>query len=118
MTNKRRFIKTYLNEDEYQAITREARKTGLSNSKYVKRVCLPHEVRSVVDQRAVLALLQCKGDLGRLGGLLKMHLSEPGESQGWHVELRLLLRSIEASHKSMTKQFEELAQTLLQGKKR
>ncbi|MDL2226426.1 hypothetical protein LJB86_02075 [Deltaproteobacteria bacterium OttesenSCG-928-M10] len=118
MAEKRRFIKTYLNEDEYQAITREARKTGLSNSKYVKRVCLPHEVRSVVDQRAVLALLQCKGDLGRLGGLLKMHLSEPGESQEWHVELRLLLRSIEASHKSMTRQFEELTQTLLQGKKR
>lgn len=117
MVNKRRFIKTYLSEDEYQAITREARKAGLSNSKYVKRVCLPHEVRSVVDQRAVLALLQCKGDLGRLGGLLKMHLSEPGENREWHYELRLLLKSIDAAHKTMSKQFEELSLTLLKGKK-
>ena len=46
---KRHFIKTYLSADEYQSITRQARKTGLSNSKYVKHVCLPHEVHSIVD---------------------------------------------------------------------
>lgn len=117
MPKRKPYLTIYLSEDERQRIIGLADQAGLPVSRFVKRVCLAHEVRSVVDQQAVLALLQCKGDLGRLGGLFKMHLSEPSESPDWHTELRMLLRNIETSHRAMAKQFAELAQALLRGKK-
>jgi hypothetical protein len=39
-------------------------------------VILGSSIRSAVDQRAILELLRLKGDLGRLGGLLKMALRD------------------------------------------
>jgi hypothetical protein len=40
-----------------------------------------------------------KADLGRLDGLLKRYLSDPGDAEGWHDELRQLLKLIEVSQR-------------------
>lgn len=117
MPKKRPYITAYLNEDEYAQVAGQAAQTGLSISAFVKRVCLAQEVRGTVDQRAALTLLQSKGDLGRLGGLLKQHLAVADRREIWHEDLRRLLRMIEAAQLNLTNDFKAVAKSLLQGKK-
>lgn len=53
-----------------------AKQAGVSLSTFVKQVCPGQGLRSKADQQAVMALLKAQADLGRLGGLFKMGLSD------------------------------------------
>ena len=118
MPKKKPYLTVYLSEEERQRITGLAGKAGLPVSSFMKKVCLAQEVRSTVDHQAVLALLQSKGDLGRLGGLLKHHLIDQGHTGQWHEDLRSLLRRIEFSQRELVAQFDQVAKSLLRGKGR
>lgn len=107
MPSTKKRITTYLTDEEYQCMTRAAAQTGLSVSKYVKRVCLGHSVTSTVDYQAVLALTKANADLGRLGGLFKMSLSE-GSAGNSSPEIRSILKSIEISKEHMVRRFNAL----------
>ena len=115
MPKRKPYLTVYLTEEEQSHINRMAGQAGLSTSGFVKAVCLAHEVKSIVDQNAVLALIQSKGDLGRLGGLLKLHLSNPGAGEPWHDELRQLLKQIEFSHREMLMDFRLVSSSYLKG---
>ena len=104
----------YLSEDEQAQVASQA---GLSISKFVKSVVLAHEVRSIVDQQAVLALLHSKADLGRLGGVLKHHLSETGGTEDWHDDLQRLLRQIEVSKRELVRDFKVIINTYAKRRK-
>ena len=75
MPSTKNCMKAYVSEEEYAMITEEARMCGLSVSQFVKAVCLGFEVRSREDQHARVELRRVHADLGRLGGLLKMWLT-------------------------------------------
>lgn len=68
-------IKVWLLPEEKEGIEENARRVGLSASAYLRNIGLGLTVRGVLDQRAVIELSKINGDLGRLGGLLKMWLS-------------------------------------------
>ena len=68
-------IKVYCFPDERETIEQQARSTGLSKSSYLLRVGMGYPIRSIVDHRQVEELVRINGDLGRLGGLLKLWLS-------------------------------------------
>lgn len=68
-------IKVYVTPEERSAIERNAEACSLSASKYLCNVGCGYLPRGVLDQKAVLELLKACADLGRLGGLLKMWLS-------------------------------------------
>lgn len=68
-------IKVYCFPDERQTIEQQARSTGLSKSSYLLRVGMGYPIRSIVDHHKVEELVKINGDLGRLGGLLKLWLS-------------------------------------------
>jgi hypothetical protein len=76
MPTKKPHLKAYVSPEEYAHVAAQAGRGSLSISAFVKAVCLGHEIKSTVDQDAVLTLAKINGDLGRLGGLLKMALSE------------------------------------------
>ena len=114
MPKKKPYLTVYLSPDEYGQITGKAAKARLSLSAFARRICLAHEVTSLIDLEAVLLVKNSKTDLGRLGGLLKKHLSETGGSEDWHQELRGLLRSIEYSQSKLAKDCEGLAKALRQ----
>jgi uncharacterized protein (DUF1778 family) len=99
---KRRRIESYVTPDEYRQIVASARKAGLSVSKFIRRVCLAQETRSIVDHEAVLVLAKTNADMGRLGGLFKMALSE---GKGRSDELRATLRGIEATKNELERNF-------------
>jgi len=113
MPKNKPYLTVYLSEDERQKIIGLAGKAGLPVSRFIKRVCLGQEVRSTVDQQAVLALLHSKGDLGRLGGLLKLHLAEARQAEPWHEDLRALLRQMEAKQRELAAGFDLVVQALL-----
>jgi len=117
------FIKTYLRPEEYERLTSQARNAGLSNSRYLKMIALGQEVRSLVDQKAYLALFKSHADLGRLGGLLKHHLEltrnqTMADQQEEQRRLFNLLRSVSMTQDQVGRHIKDVSRELLKGKKR
>ncbi|OQW47567.1 MAG: hypothetical protein A4C66_06235 [Nitrospira sp. HN-bin3] len=75
-------IKVYCFPDERETIEQQARSTGLSKSSYLLRVGMGYPIRSIVDHHQVEELIKINGDLGRLGGLLKLWLSNGKPAPG------------------------------------
>lgn len=117
MPKKKPYLTVYLSQDEHDHVARLAGQARLSVSKFVKSVVLGHEIRSTVDQQAVLALLHSKGDLGRLGGVLKHHLSATGGTEDWLNDLRHLLRQIEVSQRELVRDFKVVINSYAKGRK-
>ena len=111
-------IKAYLSTEEYAQVADMAGRAGLSISNFVRQVCLGQEVRSLVDKEAVLALLKSKADLGRLGGILKKHLSENRGGESWVEDLRTLLWTTESNQRELVRDFRKVAEIYAQGKQK
>jgi hypothetical protein len=69
-------LRSYVTPEEYKSIKNSADLAGMSVSAYIKTVCLGREVKSLEDKSAILELAKVSADLGRLGGLFKLALSE------------------------------------------
>ena len=83
-------IKVCCTPVERQTIFEKAEQCGLSASNYLRAIGLGMEVTSVIDHRKVDGLIRVNGDLGRLGGLLKLWLSNDEKLQ---LDNKLLLRN-------------------------
>ena len=75
MPTKRQILRTYLTPEEFAVIRESARKAGLSLSTFSRLVCLGTPVPSLEHHAARTELRRLKGDLGRLGGLVKQALA-------------------------------------------
>ena len=101
--DRKRPLKIYVTEEERGAIGTRAKGCGLVVSDYLRAVGLGHEPRSVFAHEAVMALAKVNADQGRLGGLLKLWLSDrPGQGAST-VDVRRLLREIEAAQADLRK---------------
>lgn len=84
--------------DEEAAIKRNAAATGLSIAGYLRNVGVGYEVRGILDLVQVQDLARVNGDLGRLGGLLKLWLTNDERTAGFTpATIRALLTKIEAT---------------------
>ena len=90
---------------EKAAIEEMAHSTGNSTSAYLRKVGLGYEVRSVLDYERVGDLAKVNGDLGRLGGLLKLWLSNDKRLAGYTLgeQRRLLLATLTEIEKNQLK---------------
>lgn len=94
---RQRPIKVYVSPNERAEITRRARATSHTVSNYLRNVGLAYHVKSTLDEQAIHALAKVNADQGRLGGLLKLWLSErPGDGAPV-FEIRKLLNDIQAT---------------------
>lgn len=84
MPSKKQVIKIYLTPEEFGEIRTSADRAGLSLSTFSKLVCLGFVVPSLEHQEARLELRRLKGDLGRLGGLVKQALANGADRQTVH----------------------------------
>lgn len=107
----KKVLKAYLTPEEYDQITDMAKQAGVSLSTFAKRVCLGQELRSKIDQQAVMALLKANADLGRLGGLFKMCLSD-GSAGRMAAEFRHTLHQIEKSQAQVAKECRDMMDSL------
>jgi hypothetical protein len=71
-----RWVKFRADAEEVEAIAAQARAVGMSVGAYLRAVGAGYQPRAVVDLDRVDAMLRINGDLGRLGGLLKLWLSD------------------------------------------
>ncbi|WP_125962178.1 conjugal transfer protein TraJ [Sphingomonas sp. ABOLF] len=68
-----------MNDEDRARIEAAAEATRLTLSDFMRSVALNVRIKSAYDLEAVRALAKVNGDLGRLGGLLKMWLADsPG----------------------------------------
>jgi hypothetical protein len=94
-------IKVWVLPEEKRAIDVAARQCGMSTSAYLRAIGLSLPVKSVLDQEAVADLVKVNADQGRLGGLLKLWLTndEKLRNQRWILEQHIhgLLKEIQAA---------------------
>jgi len=69
-------IKVYCLPEERRQIEQNASQAGLTLSSYLLNLGMGYEIRGIVDAEQVDVLARINGDLGRLGGLLKLWLTD------------------------------------------
>jgi hypothetical protein len=98
MTNETRDrrcpLRVVVSASERARIEERALSAGLSVSAYLRTAGLCHPIRSSFDHAAVMELAKINGDQGRLGGLLKLWLSDRPGIGAPEIEVRLLLDRI------------------------
>ena len=88
--------------DEKAAIEEFSKQTGRSMSAYLRMLGLGYQPKSLVDNDRVMELAKINGDLGRLGGLLKLWLTnDVRTAQFGESTLRAALARIEDTQDKM-----------------
>lgn len=92
-----------LPEEELQ-IKSNAQKAGLGIAEYLRRIGLGCEIRSMVDEKNILELAKINGDLGRLGGLLKLWLTS--DERVSHFNPKTIVALLERINQTQTAMLE------------
>jgi hypothetical protein len=104
MTQKRirpPFLKVAATPEEAASIRHRASCARLPVAAYLRTLGLGCKVKSVAGHEAVIRLCNINADLGRLGGLLKLWLSEQPGRGAAVTDVRDLLHKIEATQDLM-----------------
>ncbi|EAN09813.1 hypothetical protein EfaeDRAFT_1260, partial [Enterococcus faecium DO] len=97
-------IKVYCLPDERRAIEEKAAAAGMSLSAYLLAVGQGYKITGVVDYEHVRELARINGDLGRLGGLLKLWLTDdPRTARFGDATILALLAKIEEKQDELGK---------------
>lgn len=95
-TNRSRPLTVAVNDRDRALITANAKACSLSVSAYLRAAGLGKPIHATVDLAAIEALAKVNADQGRLGGLLKLWLTDqPGRGVP-ASDVRALLARIEA----------------------
>jgi len=95
-------IKVYCLPEERKQIETNAKAAGMSLSAYLLAVDQGYKIRGIVDFQRVRELARINGDLGRLGGLLKLWLTNDVRTAEFgEVTIRQLLSRIEDTQDEM-----------------
>ena len=95
-------VKVYCLPEERQNIESNAKAAGLSLSSFLLAVGQGYQVQGVTDYERVRELARINGDLGRLGGLLKLWLTDDARTaQFGKTTIFRLLNRIEITQDEM-----------------
>lgn len=87
---------------ERERIEANAASVGKKVAPYLRELGMGYEVKGVLDHRRVEELARINGDLGRLGGLLKLWLTDdPRTAQFGEATIRAVLFKIEQTQAQM-----------------
>lgn len=102
--DRKRPIKIYVTPLERELLQNQANKCRVrSVGDYLRQVGQGYEPRSRFDQDFIREMMRIKADQGRLGGLLKLWLSEkPGEGTSVR-NVRSVLNQIEATQQQLAR---------------
>ena len=104
-------IKVYCLPEERAEIEANARRAGISVAHYLREVGQGYQVKGVMDYQYVRALVRVNGDLGRLGGLLKLWLTDdPRTARFGDATILALLGRIEATQEEMSRLMKSVVQ--------
>jgi hypothetical protein len=101
-TRKFRHLRVPVLPGEELEIKRLAAASGLPVAAYLRELGLNHQVRDMLDNKRVEELARMHGELGRLGGLLKLWLTDdPRTALLGEAALRAVLSRIEKTQDEM-----------------
>ncbi|HBA5868867.1 TPA: conjugal transfer transcriptional regulator TraJ [Escherichia coli] len=104
-------IKVYCLPEERAEIEANARRAGVSVAHYLREVGQGYQVKGVMDYQYVRELVRVNGDLGRLGGLLKLWLTDdPRTARFGEATILALLGRIEATQDEMSRLMKSVVQ--------
>lgn len=103
--HKTQLVQVRCTPDEKSALRDRASDFGVSVGELCRRTLFGALPKTRLDQKAILELAQLRGDLGRMGGLLKGWLAGSFEQKPpalrSHTDVVNLLRQIEATQKAV-----------------
>lgn len=108
-TKRNKVLRIPVLPEEERVIKAKAYEAGLTVAEYLRNLGLGYSVTSIIDNRQVDALLKINADLGRLGGLIKLWLTNDertkyiGKSQ-----LYMTLDAIQETQSVMLKEIMKL----------
>lgn len=105
-------LKVYVSPKERQKILALAKECRLPPSAYLRRIGLGYQPKSSVDREAIHELAKISADQGRLGGLLKLWLSEKKGERASVRHVRTVLHDIEQLQTTIAKLLMEEARRL------
>lgn len=99
--------------DEEALIKENAARASLTVAEYLRRLSLGHVIKGTIDSENVLKLVKINADQGRLGGLLKLWLTDAPKlalaNIAWTpAVVRALLKRIEANQDEMLRLVQSL----------
>lgn len=104
-------IKVYCLPSERTEIEANARRAGLSVARYLREVGQGYQIKGVMDYQCVRELVRVNGDLGRLGGLLKLWLTDDVRTLRFgEATILALLARIEATQDEMSRVMKAVVQ--------
>jgi hypothetical protein len=107
-------VKVWCSADEKRLIEQMAVETGLSASSYLRRLGLGYAPRRKVDLDQVQQLMKVNGDLGRLGGLLKLWLTDDPKLDEFKGEpIRRIVRGVLTKIEGTQDTMREIATSIL-----
>lgn len=90
-------------------IKTNAAKAGLTTAEYLRRLGLGYQIRGLIDKQHILELSKINADLGRLGGLLKLWLTQDELVAHFDIRtIRALLKRIYNTQNALLKVVEKL----------
>jgi hypothetical protein len=102
-------IKVYCLPEERLQLESQARASCSSLSAYLLHVGLGYRIQGILDQERIDTLHRINGDLGRLGGLLKLWLTDDVRVEAFgEATIRALLSRIENTQRAMLAAIYEL----------
>jgi len=88
--------------EEKERIEHQSQQAGLSVARYLREVGQGYEIKGITDYEQVRELARINGDLGRLGGLLKLWLTNDARTAKFgEATILALLARIEATQDEM-----------------
>jgi hypothetical protein len=98
-------VRIRVNDFEHDEINQRAKMCCVTTSTYLRNIALNYPIKSRVDQLAFLELGKSRADLGRLGGLMKMWLSDKDRKLGLdEIDVKVLLKELEKAQELVTDQ--------------
>jgi hypothetical protein len=97
-------IKVYCLPEERADIEANANRAGVSVARYLRDVGQGYQIKGVMDYQHVRELVRVNGDLGRLGGLIKLWLTDDVRTAKFgEGTILALLGRIEATRDEMSR---------------
>lgn len=96
-------IDVWADQEELAEITIRCQALKLSRSEYLRNLGLGYEPKGQFDQEAIRELVRLHADQGRLGGLLKLWLSERKGEGASASDVRSVLQQIESLQQQMAR---------------
>lgn len=114
---QRTHIKIWCSPEEKAKIEALAEGVGESASSYLRLVGLGHQPRSMIDRKEARELVRVNGDLGRLGGLLKLWLTDDKKlAQFDHGQMRRIIKGVLAKIEGNQDELRRIVKSVLQAR--